>query len=62
MPHAVLRLGWRLTGQVNERCRDLTREELARRPAHMRTPRECVSEVPPYDLTAVVDGQWRPAA
>jgi ferredoxin/coenzyme F420-reducing hydrogenase delta subunit len=55
--HALLRLGWRLAGQVRERCRDLTAEELAARPVHMRRPRECVSEVLTYDLTAAVDGQ-----
>jgi len=55
--HALLRLGWRLAGQVKEQCRDLTPEELARRPVHMRKPRECVSEVLSYDLRAVVDGR-----
>jgi hypothetical protein len=50
-------LGWRLTGQVKERCRDLTPQELAKRPVHMRVPRECVTEVLSYDLKAVVDGQ-----
>lgn len=55
--HALLRLGWRLVGQVKEQCRDLTPEELARRPVHMRQPRECVSEVLSYDLRAVVDGR-----
>lgn len=55
--HALLRLGWRLAGQIKERCRDLTPEELARRPVHMRAPRECASEVLAYDLTAAVDGQ-----
>ena len=55
--HALLRLGWRLAGQVNERCRDLSPEELSRRPVHMRRPRECVSQVLTYDLRAVVDGQ-----
>jgi NAD-dependent dihydropyrimidine dehydrogenase PreA subunit len=55
--HAVLRLGWRLAGQVRERCRDLTPEELAARPVHMRRARECVSEVLTYDLIAAVDGQ-----
>jgi len=55
--HAVLRLGWRLAGQVRERCRDLTAEELAARPVHMRRARECVSEVLTYDLTAAVDGR-----
>lgn len=54
--HAVLRLGWRLAGQVQQRCRELTPEELARRPVHMRQPRECVSDVLPYSLRAVVDG------
>ena len=54
--HALLRLGWRLAGQVRERCRDLTPEEQAARPVHMRRPRECVSEVLTYDLVAAVDG------
>jgi coenzyme F420-reducing hydrogenase delta subunit len=55
--HATLRLGWRLAGQVRERCRDLTAEEQATRPVHMRRARECVSEVLAYDLTATVDGR-----
>jgi ferredoxin len=55
--HALLRLGWRLAGQVKEHCRDLTPEELARRPVHMRKARECVSQVLSYDLRAVVDGR-----
>ena len=55
--HALLRLGWRLAGQVKEQCHDLTPEELARRPVHMRKPRECVSEVLSYDLRAIVDGR-----
>lgn len=54
--HAVLRLGWRLAGEVTQRCRDLSPEEQARRPVHMRQPQECVSEVPTYHLRAVVDG------
>ena len=55
--HAVLRLGWRLAGQVRERCRDLTIEEQAARPVHMRRARECVSEILTYDLIATVDGR-----
>jgi ferredoxin len=55
--HALLRLGWRLAGQVSERCRDLSPEELSRRPVHMRRPRECQTEVLTYDLHAVVDGK-----
>lgn len=55
--HALLRLGWRLAGEVKETCRDLTPEELARRPVHMRTPRECVARVLAYELKAVVDGR-----
>ncbi len=53
---AVLRLGWRLTGQVRQSCRELSPEELERRPVHMRVPRECTSTPLAYDLTAVVDG------
>jgi hypothetical protein len=55
--HALLRLGWRLASQARERCRDLTPDELAARPVHMRQPRKCVSEAVAYDLTAAVDGQ-----
>jgi len=55
--YALLRLGWRLAGQVRERCRDLTAEEQAARPVHMRRARECVNEVLTYDLTAAVDGR-----
>jgi ferredoxin/coenzyme F420-reducing hydrogenase delta subunit len=55
--HALLRLGWRLAGQGRERCRDLTAEEQAARPVHMRRARECVNEVLAYDLTATVDGR-----
>ena len=55
--HAVLRLGWRLAGQARERCRELSPEEIAARPVHMRQSRECVSEALAYDLTAAVDGQ-----
>jgi ferredoxin len=55
--HGVLRLGWRLTGQVSQTCRDLSAEELAQRPAHMRVPRECSARVLPYVLTAMIDGR-----
>jgi coenzyme F420-reducing hydrogenase delta subunit len=53
--YALLRLGWRLAGQVRERCRELPAEELAKRPVHMRQPRECTTEVLSYNLTAAVD-------
>jgi ferredoxin/coenzyme F420-reducing hydrogenase delta subunit len=55
--HALLRLGWRLAGQVKEQCRDLSAEELQKRPAHMRVARECARTVLTYDLRAVVDGR-----
>jgi ferredoxin len=55
--HGVLRLGWQLAGQVREACRDLTPEELARRPVHMRQPRECTATPLAYDLRAAVDGR-----
>jgi len=54
--HSLLRLGWRLTGQVKQQCRERTPEELAKLPVHMRQPQECVSEVLAYDLKATVDG------
>jgi ferredoxin len=54
--HGVLRLGWRLAGQARQICRDRTADELAKLAVHMRTPRECTSEVPSYELTATVDG------
>jgi ferredoxin/coenzyme F420-reducing hydrogenase delta subunit len=54
--HASLRLGWQLAGQVDQTCHDLGPDELARRPVHMRAPRECVSEALAYDLRALVDG------
>jgi hypothetical protein len=52
---AVLRLGWRLAGQITEHCRDLGAEELAKRPVHMRAPRECVGVALAYDLRAALD-------
>jgi ferredoxin len=55
--HAVLRLGWRLAGQVRETCRELGADEQARRPVHMRTARECIAEAVIYQLTATVDGR-----
>lgn len=55
--HARLRLGWRLPGQFEERCRELTAEELARQPVHMRSPRECVRTALTYRLAATVDGR-----
>jgi len=54
--HAVLRLGWRLAGQVRERCRDLTPEELAARPVHMRQAHECTRAALTYALTTSIDG------
>jgi ferredoxin len=54
-----LRLGWRLAGQVLERCRDLAPAELARRPAHMRSPRECTRLALDYHLVVAIDGRVR---
>ena len=55
--HAILRLGWRLAGQVRETCRDRSAEELAKLPVHMRTPQECTTEGLTYALRATVDGR-----
>ena len=53
----VLRLSWRIPGEMVETCRQLTEEELARRPIHMRREMECERRVLPYRLTVTVGGR-----
>jgi hypothetical protein len=53
----VLRLSWRIPGEMVETCRQLTEEELARRPIHMRREMECKRQVLPYRLTVTVGGR-----
>lgn len=57
---AVLRLSWRLPGQVVETCRDRSPEELAKLPAHMRVPRLCKAQALSYELAVTIDGVQRP--
>ncbi|MBA3854383.1 MAG: hypothetical protein C0503_08210 [Gemmatimonas sp.] len=54
---AALRLSWVARPERIETCRDLTREELDERPAHMRQARECVGASATYRLSIAVDGQ-----
>jgi len=44
-------------GVANENCRDLSEEELAATPVHMRKPRECKRTRPPVRLRVEVDGE-----
>lgn len=37
----MLRMSWKLTGQRQEDCRDLSEKEILARPKHMRKSREC---------------------
>lgn len=53
----VLRLAWRLSGEKIETCRELTAEELASKPQHMRQPRECKVQPLSYRLTLTIDGE-----
>ena len=53
----IFRLGARIPGLVIEDCRDLSHEELQKRPVHMRTARECSEMAPDYVLSVEVDGQ-----
>ncbi|MBT5057566.1 MAG: 4Fe-4S binding protein [Gemmatimonadetes bacterium] len=52
----VLRIGAQVPGLVIEECRDLSAEELAALPLHMRRPTECEKIAPTYMLTVSVDG------
>ncbi|MDT8436240.1 MAG: hypothetical protein RRA92_05735 [Gemmatimonadota bacterium] len=54
---AALRLSWRLRGEEAGECRFPTAAELEDLPPHMRNPDACAVVVPPYRLTAEVDGR-----
>lgn len=53
---ARVRLSWRFRASVEE-CRELSEEELADLPAHMRRPVVCERRVPPHRLRVEVDGR-----
>lgn len=54
---SFIRMAIRLPGQVLETCRDLTLEELEKRPIHMRKPRECTAKALSYQLVVKMDGK-----
>ncbi len=53
---ARLRLSWRFRAAVEE-CRELSEEELAELPVHMRREVVCQRRVPPFRLRVEVDGR-----
>ena len=53
---ARIRLSWRFRAAVEE-CRELSEEELAELPAHMRRSTVCERTVPPHHLRVEVDGR-----
>lgn len=53
---AILRLAWSVRPERVERCRQLSEEELARLPAHMRQPVVCEGASAQYRLTVLHDG------
>ncbi len=53
----LLRLSWRLPGQVEKTCRERSAEELARLPIHMRTTQECARRALSYRLVLEIDGK-----
>lgn len=53
----MLRLAWRSLGERVRVCRELSAEELAGVPAHMRQAEECTTYILPYRLRVMVDGE-----
>ncbi|HSG46571.1 MAG TPA: hypothetical protein VLA43_02035 [Longimicrobiales bacterium] len=53
---AAVRLAWRVRAEEVGGCRRPTAEELAELPVHMQNPDACVGSIPPFRLTAEVDG------
>lgn len=54
---AVLRLSWRMPAERVESCRELTEEEKARTPAHMRREEICEGRFISYQLHLFIDGE-----
>lgn len=55
--HGLLRMAWRTSGEKVRICKELSAEEKAKIPIHMRRDAGCVSRVLPYRLHASVDGK-----
>jgi hypothetical protein len=56
-PDGLLRLAWSARPERIETCRQLSEEELAKLPQHMRQPVECVGAAAHYRLTVRADGR-----
>lgn len=54
---ASIRLSWRAVGERAEECREVSPEELAALPAHMRAPRICERRLLPFRLLVSLDGK-----
>lgn len=52
----ILRLSWRNEGVTVQACRELSDEELASLPVHMRNPTACIGQIASYRLSVTVDG------
>lgn len=55
--HGLLRMAWRTSGEKVRICKELSAEEKAKIPIHMRRDAGCVSRVLPYRLHVSVDGK-----
>jgi hypothetical protein len=53
---SLVRLSWRYRGEREEECRELSEEELARLPAHMRQPIVCEGQAVSFLLEVTIDG------
>ncbi len=53
----VIRLSWRLTGQVTSDCKPLDEELMKNTPAHMRKAEICVQKPIDYHLTVFLNGE-----
>jgi len=53
---ALVRLSWRINGITLEHCRELSPEELANLPIHMRNPEACIGRIAPYRLQVGLNG------
>lgn len=56
---AQIRFTFKHPGEMAEACRDLTPEEMARLPRHMRRSQECTRTRLPVSVTVRVDGVLR---
>src|SRR5690606_13105715 len=53
----IVRLSWRLTGQVVSDCKPIDEELMKNTPAHMRRAEVCVQKPIDYELTVFLNGE-----